>query len=178
MSVKLNSHAVFGRGMLIVAALLMAVLTVTTAGPKTSHASVSAVIRPTATQVSYLNKLVSTPLGRAKVESAFEQSFGKLGEVGFGIMPKPGSIQTAASQWSWGVTGYHVWFILSYADVINGAVVGAEAVCIARLHINWLCAGAAGLLLNLANGHGWSTSHGIWAAVYWWPVPYATGGSW
>jgi hypothetical protein len=77
-----------------------------------------------------------------------------------------------------GRTGDHVWIIMSYADIASGDIWAAAAACAAYApDLIDLCELAGDRLSELAQGWGWASNHGLWAAVYWWP-PHYTYGRW
>ncbi|HEY5877312.1 MAG TPA: hypothetical protein VIU11_00280 [Nakamurella sp.] len=74
------------------------------------------------------------------------------------------------------MAGDHFWITASYADIARGAVPAAVAACAVRVP-RALCNTAGNVLESMAAGWGAGNSHGVWAAVYWWP-PRVTGGHW
>ncbi|MER5637484.1 hypothetical protein ABT095_11065 [Kitasatospora sp. NPDC002227] len=129
----------------------------------------------------------ATPAGRAQVISDLQDAFSGIATVGTGPMPAsgPASGVTSATYtdggrivqaFSSGFDRDHFWIIASYGDIAHGAINAAVAACATRLP-GWLCASAGGLLSSWANGWGYATNHGVWAAVYWNP-PHVTGGRW
>ena len=99
-------------------------------------------------------------------------------------MPTPGQPVLTAKSWVWGVTGTHVWFILSFTDIHNGALAGITGDCVAifaTVHATkfaWICGGLEQLLAHLSYGYRPESNHGVWAALYWWPPGKLQHGYW
>lgn len=120
-----------------------------------------------------------------------EKAYGKLGiSAGVGT-PSPASTGQAsltAYEWSGGVRWDHIWVTASYANLepvanhLNLVSIAATQFC-TKLP-GWYSVGCAlvGTLMAyyLSSVHvtNWSSSHGIWAAHYWLPFSYNTGGTW
>jgi hypothetical protein len=134
------------------------------------------VYHPTAAQRARLEEVVSTAKGREQLLSAFQHSYGKFARIGLGTRKSVSG--TGRYNLSDGVSWDHIWMIASFADVYRGLVGVAEGACIARSPVKWICVVAGTFLLNMTNGHGWTDSHGVWVAYYWWPYLHETGGFW
>ncbi|MEU4739141.1 hypothetical protein AB0G02_01595 [Actinosynnema sp. NPDC023658] len=117
--------------------------------------------------------MVSTSEGRARVLTTLQESFGSAITIGVPGAAADGEMRTNLAT---GITGDHFWIIVSYADVVNGAVAAGVAACATRLP-RPLCAAAGDLINKWAAGWGNATNHGIWAEVYWWP-PNVKVGRW
>jgi len=157
------------------------------AGPTTSVASVDQVARPNLSpaQLRAWRRDTRTAADRARLVADLRRAFAGVGVVGTGPMPShssapAGALNTAyeASEpdLAYGVTGDHVWVIVSYADVAHGAVSVAVHYC-DRYAPGWLCSSVGNQLDSWASGWGAASNHGVWAAAYWWP-PHFTGGRW
>jgi len=126
----------------------------------------------------------ATPAQRKAIDRAIVESFGRYGQAGTGAMPAPGQPTLAAKAWSWGITGEHVWVIMSFTDVHNGLLAAITGDCIAMLAVahatefDWLCGGLEQLLAHLSNGYRPESNHGVWAALYWWPPGEIQDGYW
>lgn len=158
-----------------------------TTGPAV-HAPVAAQhmsgrIHLTAAQEAAWRRDTATPAGRERVLSAFQAAFGNIAEVGTGKVARyiPGTRARGPMRpdLSYGITGDHFWIIASYADIADGAINVAVAVCRARVTpaAAPVCNAAGAVLKAWAAGWGTGNSHGVWAAIYWWP-PHYTGGRW
>jgi hypothetical protein len=167
------------------AALLATVSQLTTtaasaAAPKTQSVSTTvATDRPTihpaaphlsATELAQWQRLTATPAGRAYVVSTLQSAFARTASVG------PDLAGRIHPDLATGITGDHFWIIVSYADVVSGALWAGVAACATRLP-GWLCSTAGNLLSSWASGWGSASNHGVWAAIYWLP-PHVDGGRW
>ncbi|MFL6125412.1 hypothetical protein [Actinophytocola sp.] len=131
---------------------------------------------------------IATAAGRAQVVSDMQAAFAGVATVGTGQRPSTATRESAGEvrnvaytasvrhDVAWGITADHFWIIVSYADVVSGAIWAAVRACQTRLP-GWLCTNAGNLLVSWAQGWGSASDHGVWAAVYWWP-PHITGGRW
>jgi hypothetical protein len=121
---------------------------------------------------------VATPAGRDRVIAAIKAAFGNVAKVGTGAMPAENSRYNSVPDVAVGVTGDHVWIIVSYADIVDGAIWSGVAACAAYIpEASDLCEEAGELLVDWGKGWGRASNHGVWAAIYWWP-PHVTGGRW
>ncbi len=181
---RLASALVLGAALLATVSQLTT--TAATAAPKTPSVSTTiATNRPTihaaapqltATELADWQRLTATPAGRAYVVSTMRSALAGTATVGTdptaGIHTGSGAHTDLAT----GIAGDHFWIIVSYADVVSGAIwVGVRA-CATRLP-GWLCTTAGNLLSSWAAGWGSASNHGVWAAIYWLP-PHVDGGRW
>ncbi len=117
----------------------------------------------------------TTPGQRQAIDHALAASFSRHAKAGTGPMPAPGQPSLTAKSWSWGITGSHVWIIMSFTDIHDGALAGINADCRAMFAVakvsqfSWLCGGLNQLLTHLSTGYRPESNHGVWAALYWWP---------
>jgi hypothetical protein len=156
-------------------------LAVGSAGPVGSPAS-----GPRFTAIQRQELAALTPAQRMAFDHVAVVAFSRGGaEAGTGTMPTPGQPILAAQSWSWGHTGTHLWVIMTYTDVHNGALAGMVADCLAMIKIarlpgllNRLCGALAGTLTHYSNGYVPMNNHGVWAAIYWWPPGLVDGGRW
>jgi hypothetical protein len=117
----------------------------------------------------------TTPGQRQAIDHALVASFSRYAKAGTGPMPTPGHPSLTAKSWSWGITGSHVWIIMSFTDIHDGALAGINADCRAMFLVakvgqfSWLCSGLNQLLAHLSTGYRPESNHGVWAALYWWP---------
>ncbi|WP_395725604.1 hypothetical protein [Nakamurella sp.] len=122
----------------------------------------------------------ATPRQRAEIIAQLNEAFAGVATVGDGASPQAtGSTPSGArvqQVLATGFTGDHFWITASYADIARGAVPAAVAACAIRIP-RALCSAAGNWLIGAAAGWGAGNSHGLWAAVYWWP-PRFTGGRW
>jgi len=184
-SSRLASALVLGATLLATVSQLTA--TAATAAPlKTQSASTTvATDRPTIhpaaphlspTDLAQWQRLTATAAGRAYVVSTLRSAFAGTAVVGpdsaAGIHTDSGVHPDLAT----GITGDHFWIIVSYADVVSGAIWVGVAACATRLP-GWLCTTAGNLLSSWASGWGSASNHGVWAAIYWLP-PHVDGGRW
>jgi hypothetical protein len=99
-------------------------------------------------------------------------------------MPGPDQPTLAAESWAWGITGEHIWVIMSFTDVHNGllaAITGDCEVMLAVAHateFDFMWGGIEQLLAHLSNGYRPESNHGVWAALYWWPPGEIQDGYW
>jgi hypothetical protein len=120
---------------------------------------------------------------REAVDQAIVASFSRHAEAGTGAMPAPGEPSLAAKSWTWGFSSTHVWIIMSFTDIHDGALVGITGDCVAMFQVAkvgkfaWLCGGLEQLLAHLSYGYTPESNHGVWAALYWWP-PKVQYGYW
>jgi len=147
----------------------------------THPAANSAVPHFSGAQVQQLGE--ATLAQREAVDQAIVTSFSRYAEVGTGAMPTPGQPSLAAKTWSWGSTSTHIWIIMSFTDIHNGALLGITADCVAMFQVAkvgrfaWLCTGLEQLLAHLSYGYTPESNHGVWTALYWWP-PKVQYGYW
>lgn len=121
----------------------------------------------------------ATPRQRAEIIAQLNEAFAGVATVSAGAAPATGSTSSGARVQpvlATGFTGDHFWITASYADIARGAVPAAVAACATRIP-RALCSAAGNWLSAAAAGWGAGNSHGLWAAVYWWP-PRFTGGRW
>jgi hypothetical protein len=129
--------------------------------------------------------MVATPAGRAQVLKDLQTAYGGVARIQVGAggasqdpTARAGrssvQVETALAD---GFNWDHFWVIASYADVASGAFAAATAACLTRLPW-YICAPVGTLLTTWSRGWGWASNHGVWAAVYWWPFLYTTGGRW
>jgi hypothetical protein len=177
-------------------ATLVTVLAVATTGPATLRGSAapaanaihSVPMQLTPAELTAWQTQTASPAGRAAVVRLMREAFAGVATVGTGPRDLPGAtintghIQTAAyaagirPAVATGITGDHFWIIVSYADVVNGAIWGAVRACQTRLP-GWLCTSAGNLLASWAQGWGAASNHGLWAEIYWAP-PHVNAGRW
>jgi hypothetical protein len=171
----------------------------------TTTASSVAAPRLTSVELTELRNL--TPAQASRLNQALENGFSKLGiKAGLGN-PQPataGEAALTAYDWSGGVSWDHAWVTASYANLapyvdvaagmasfinrytyIYGTVFSGVcwAVAVASGGLGgavcgaltaWIASAAAGVQGTIApQGH-----HGVWAAYYWYPRYYTTGGYW
>jgi hypothetical protein len=125
----------------------------------------------------------ATPAQRQAIDHALVASFSQFAKAGTGSMPEPGQPTLTAKSWSWGVTGQHVWIIMSFTDIHNGLLTAITGDCVGMFAVAhasgyaWLCGGLEQLLAHLSNGYRPESNHGVWVALYWWP-PSVQYGYW
>jgi hypothetical protein len=126
----------------------------------------------------------ATPAQRSAIDHALVTSFSRYARAGTGSMPAPGQVSLTAKAWSWGITGQHVWIIMSFTDIHNGLLGAITGDCIGMFQVAhatafaWLCGGLEQLLAHLSNGYRPESNHGVWAALYWWPPGEVQSGYW
>lgn len=137
-----------------------------------------------ASDIQVLNSF--TPAQRAKAARAITTSLAKAGiQAGTGTTPESG-IDVAAKSWSWGFNSSDVWFIATWHDVRDGAILAAGGYCTLGMTIaglgpvgTWaglaLCGTIVGLALHMADGKANTTSAGLWITLYWHPLHLASG---
>jgi hypothetical protein len=137
-----------------------------------------------ASEIQVLNNF--TPAQRAQAIKAITASLAKAGiQAGTGAMPESG-INLAAKTWSWGYNSSDVWFIATWHDVRDGAILAAGGYCTLGMTIAGLgpvgtlaglalCGTIVGLALHMAAGKANTTSAGLWITVYWHPLHLASG---
>lgn len=122
----------------------------------------------------------ATAQQRVEVIAQLNAAFAGVATVGYGGAPRAagttGSGARVEPVLATGVSGDHFWITASYADIARGAVPAAVAACATRVPAA-ICNAAGNWLRSAAAGWGAGNSHGLWAAVYWWP-PRFTGGRW
>ena len=161
-----------------------AVVTSNGSSGHTHAAPVAVEFHPTQVQLDAWKAETATPFQRAQMIMNLQHAFAGVADVGFGSLPSSAQVNAAQTTPSatvnevvaYGVSGDHFWIIASYADISRGAIWGAVAVC-DRYAPSWICSGAGNMLDSWAAGWGSANSHGVWAAIYWWP-PHVTGGRW
>lgn len=134
--------------------------------------------RLSAAELAQWRQLTATPAGRAKMLSDLQSAFGGVAVVAPAGPGASGPVAGAGLRpnLATGITGDHFWIIVSYADVVDGAIWAGVRACQTKLP-SWLCTEAGNLLSSWAAGWGSANNHGVWAAIYWWP-PHITGGRW
>lgn len=161
----------------------------------THHESVSP--RPAALSAPQLTKADIrqlehlTPAEATSFTKDVDAAYGKLGiHVGLGTVHASGAAQASLTsyQWAGGVQWDHIWMTASYANLQPIAnhldVVTGVATQFCTKLPGWFAVGCSivGYLISyfLSKVHvtNWSSSHGIWAAHYWIPWSYNTGGTW
>lgn len=165
-------HLALG-AMIVTGALASGVPAFASSTPPGSRPAAAA---PTAAERAQLARVLATPQGRAKLVSALDASFGRFARVSVGSGGAP--VRSIRPDLADGIAWDHIWVIASFADVYRGLVTAAVGFCLARSPVKWICPVIGGFLVNMTNGHGWSDSHGVWAAYYWWPYLHETGGFW
>lgn len=123
------------------------------------------------------------PAGQAKLVADLQKSFAGIAHISTSTAPetatptdqaRPGSISNMA----FGKTGNHIWIIVSYADVADGAIWSGIAACAAyQPELFDFCEEIGDIMASWAEGWGRASNHGVWAAIYWLP-PHWTGGRW
>lgn len=180
--------------------LAMAVIGITVAAVFTTGVSAVATAaaprRPWATteqlaltpaQRSAWRAMTDTPEKRQEIARIMVESFTQAGIAvrtaasgAIGAVPTGRSVQTVAlpaPQYAAGIAWDHVWVILSYLDVARGLIAAAVGFCMTRLP-GWICTAVGAVLYAIANGWGYASNHGVWAAIYWFPYPHYTYGRW
>jgi hypothetical protein len=154
-------------------------------------AAEAAVPAPQLTQADIQQLEHLTPAEEARFDRDVDAAYGKLGlQVTLGTASDPvvGQTSVTAYDWSGGVQWDHVWVTASYANLepiannMTAVVTVGTAFC-ARLpgYYGIGCTIVGGLLADyFSHVHvtNWSGSHGVWAAYYWLPYGYETGGTW
>jgi hypothetical protein len=127
-----------------------------------------------------------TPAQEIKVDTAIAGSLNKAGiKAGTGAMPTAG-VDLTAKSWSWGFNKTDVWFIATWHDAKDGAILAAGAYCTGGLLVMGLgpvgaaigaalCGSIVGLALHMAAGKVDTTSAGLWITIYWHPLHLASG---
>lgn len=163
------------------------------AGVRLTRADVQHLEHMTPSQAATLTRDINTAYASLGVHVG-------LGTPGSAVAPGqvvPGQNPAAATdgatltsaQWAGGVQWDHVWVTASYANLEAeasnfSAVVQVSTAFCARLGASWLsvACGAVGtliaIILSRVHVTYWSRYHGIWAAYYWFPWVYRTGGTW
>jgi hypothetical protein len=170
----------------------------------TPHASaqiVPSLPRPTKAEVRDLEHM--TPAEASRLTNVLDLAYRQLGvrvgvaAPGSATLPSRASLSPQASsanasltsyQWSGGVQWDHMWVTASYANLqpyannLGAVSVAATAFC-TRVPGWWgvACAAIGGLIsyfLGKVHVTNWSGNHGVWAAYYWFPRIYETGGTW
>ena len=184
-SSRLASALVLGAAVLATVSQLTTTAA-TAAAPKTQSVSTTvATDRPTihpaaphlsATELAQWQRLTATPAGRAYVVYTLRSAFADTATVGSDPVAGAHLDSGVHPDLATGITGDHFWIIVSYADVVNGALWAGVRACATRLP-GWLCSTAGNLLSSWASGWGSASDHGVWAAIYWLP-PHVDGGRW
>jgi hypothetical protein len=192
---------------LATAGAIVAFVPHSTPTPARSATAASSVAAPrlTSVQLSELRNL--TPAQASRLNQALENGFSKLGiKAGLGnAQPATaGEAALTAYDWSGGVSWDHAWVTASYAnlapyvdaaagtasfinrytyiyDTVFAGVCWAVAVASGGLGgavcgalTAWIASAAAGVRGTIAP----QGNHGVWAAYYWYPRYYTTGGYW
>ena len=142
-----------------------------------------------------------TPAEAARLTADLNAAYGKLG-IRVGIGPSgtstlpDGATRSAADgkpiltsyQWAAGIQWDHAWVIASYANLQSIAnnssvLVSTAAAFCSKLKSGYAiaCAAVGNLIayfLGKVHVTNWSSNHGVWAAYYWLPFIYKTGGFW
>lgn len=138
------------------------------------------VIQLSPSELIQWRQATATPRQRAEIVEQLNQAFAGVATVSSGdTAPVSGSTASGVRVQQVLATGFtadHFWITASYADIARGSVPAAVAACAARIP-RALCSAAGNWLTAAAAGWGAGNSHGLWAAVYWWP-PRFTGGRW
>lgn len=181
----------FMAGVIAVALLILAVTSSSAFGRAASAASPARVPRLTQAEVRQLQHL--TPAEAAKINQELAKAFGKLGiraGIGRAGAAVPGQTALASYAWSGGVRWDHVWLTASYADLAAAARSGnkyatafelAAPACAVIDGVGAvICAEVAAGVAALASRASFVpvSNHGVWAAYYWFPYRYVTGGYW
>jgi hypothetical protein len=172
------------------AAVAIALVLTSTAGPAAGTARVphsrvlphDTSIQITRAEREQLRHYLAVPSHRAEISSLLARSFKDAGlNTGTSSMAVPGRTSLDVA---YGITGQHVWAIVSFADVYDGAVAAMTSGCVALMDrydlggLSWVCGWMAAVLSRWSAGHAWAANHGVWIAVYWWPFIYDQGGYW
>jgi hypothetical protein len=129
-----------------------------------------------------LHQYMTVPRHRTQLSSLVAHSFKQAGITTgtSGVeVPNHTSLDLA-----YGITGQHVWAIVSFADVYDGAVAAFTAGCAGLMirnglgRLSWLCAWMGEEIDKWSAGRAWAANHGVWVAVYWWPWIYYQWGFW
>jgi hypothetical protein len=189
-SMKLGMRPVIGTFIGVCAAVMAITLVVTSA---TGHATPRPATRPnraphltfvhvTTAERDQLRHYLVVPKHRAEFSSLIERSFKQAGiKTGTNSIAVPGRTSLDVA---YGVTGYHVWAIVSFADVYDGAVSAMTTGCTALLYkydlkwFTWVCGWMGTELSKWSAGRAWAANHGVWVAVYWLPYIYYQMGYW
>jgi hypothetical protein len=164
-----------------VAAITVALAAVRGHAADASHktAATAAVQAPTLTpaEAAAWHRAVLTKEGREKVFEVFEDSYGRVADVGTGPLVTPGANQLVLSWGLSGAGGEHFWIIASYADILSKALERAEPYCEAGLSLivdpvvaTAVCVGTEVSMDHLAQGYGPLSNHGVWAEIHFWPL--------
>ena len=146
-------------------------------------------VQLTSAEKSQWAALTATPFERAKVVAELQKAFSGVAQVGTGPLPKHGpngpltpatspsnGSSNAELMLAAGVSGNHFWITASYHDIADGAIWGGVIAC-DRYLPSEMCLTAGELLIDWSYGWGYGNTHGVWAAIYWWP-PHIAGGRW
>src|SRR5579875_2322118 len=129
----------------------------------------------TSNDITLLSKL--TPAQQIKMDGLIANSLQKAGiKAGTGTMPTAGTELTEKT-WSWGYNRTDIWFIASWHDVKDGAILAAGAYCTGGLAVmglgavgaaagTVLCGSIVGLALHMAAGKVDTTKAGLWITLY------------
>ena len=174
---------VAGAAVLTVIALTLSGLGTSSVGGRATAVApeiTDSVVDFTSDELARWRQSTASPQQRAQVIAQLTESFAGVAQVGYGTAPRAAGSSPSGVGFqqilATGISGDHFWITASYADIARGAVPGAVAACAVRLP-RALCNAAGNLLKSMAAGWGTGNSHGIWAAVYWWP-PRVTAGRW
>jgi hypothetical protein len=163
-----------------VAAITLALTGVPGHAAEASHkiaTTAAAVQAPTLTpaEAAVWHKAVLTKKGREKVFEVFEDSYGRVADVGTGPLVIPGTSQLDLSWGLSGSGGEHFWIIASYADILSKALGKAEPCCELGLSLivdpvvaTAVCIGIEVSMDHLAQGYGPLSNHGVWAEIHFW----------
>lgn len=165
---------------------------ITAAGPRLSRAEVQYLEHMTPAQAATLTRVINTAYARLGVHVG-------ISRPGSDSLPAntihgqarvtTGDTATLTSvQWAAGVQWNHIWVTASYANLEPFAnnfwtVVQVATSACGRLSGWWGVACSAigsliAIILSDVHVSNWSPYHGIWAAYYWFPWTYRTGGTW
>lgn len=164
-----------------VAAITLALTGVPGHAADASHktaVTAAAVQAPTLTpaEAAAWHNAVLTKKGREKVFEVFEDSYGRVADVGTGPLVIPGTNQLDLSWGLSGAGGEHFWIIASYADILSKALERAEPYCELGLSVivdpivaTAVCVGIVVTMDHVAQGYGPLSNHGVWAEIHFWP---------
>jgi hypothetical protein len=139
-------------------------------------------VQVTSAEREELHQYMAVPGHRTQLSSLVARSFKQAGITTgtSGVeVPNHTSLDLA-----YGITGQHVWAIVSFADVYDGAVAAFTAGCTGLMiryglgKLSWLCTWMGEEIDKWSAGRAWSANHGVWVAVYWWPWIYYQWGFW
>ena len=172
-------------------ALAAAVFAVGTLHESASQKTAATLTVPQLTKADIRQLEHLTPAEAARFTKDIDTAYGKLGiHAGVGTVSATGARQARLTsyQWAGGVQWDHLWMTASYANLQPIAnrldVVAGVATQFCTKLPGWFAVGCSivGYLISyfLSKVHvtNWSSSHGIWAAHYWFPFSYNTGGTW